>query len=360
VRDGIAYALSASGAIAVETNSGKTIWWRDYGGTPQMAPAVDERKLYVQLGAHQMAAIDRMTGEIVWRFDDGTSGDLDPSPTLFENRLFFGLTKTNAFYCVDTEGGRLIWRTPIAGTPTYVAPVSDGVVVVGAEKQDSSGVHFFGLNAETGTVIWESQQRESSSSASVLDGRVVIGGGDFRARALDLRSGQEVWSSPVEDKFDPRNMPALAFGDVFLADRVGNVYRLDGKTGRRKWLYRDTVGTMDQSFPVIAGRTLFIGSGAGWLYAIDTEEGKLLWKDRVRGIVLSGAADAERFYFGVKLGPDEGLHAYEHDPEGKLETGNSRVETLPALLGGLLLFALVFGGVFLFARRRRGRLNRSS
>jgi outer membrane protein assembly factor BamB len=238
--------------------------------------------------------------------------------------------------------------------PDSVPAVSENTVVFSTEDLSSRRVLLLALNTENGNEIWRVEQKEANSSPSILDGKVILGGGDFFAYALDLKTGKEIWRSPVEDKFSVRNMPAIAFGDVFLADRIGNIYRLDGETGERKWIFRDTEGTMDQSFPVIAGKTLFIGSSAGNLYALDTDTGRLLWQDQVNGIVLSGAADSERFYFGVKFG-DEGLYAYEHDPEGELEPTPGALRNLRGLIGGLILFALILVGVVLYARRRRRR-----
>ena len=353
--DGTVYARSAGGLLAIEGRSGRRVFWHDGGGSRQVSPSLDEERVYLPLGLDPLRALDRETGAPVWAYSDGDVGAVDPSSTLSDGRIFFSLPDSKAIYALDTATGRLIWKVETELSPDYVSAVSDGVLVTLLEDVNSREVKIIALDPSTGQQIWEAPQKESASSPSILGGKVIIGGGDDFAHALDLKTGKPIWKSPVEDKFSPRNMPALAFGDVFLADRVGNIYRLDGETGKRKWIFRDTRGTMDQSFPVIAGTTLFIGSGSGDLYAIDTDDGKLLWTGSVRGIVLSGAADEERWYFGVKNGPDEGLYAYEHDPKGKLESTRPAGTPLTALLGGLALFALLVIGVVAYFRRSRGR-----
>lgn len=352
VKGDVVYARSAGGALAVNGPSGERIWWTDTQGSKQVAPIVDDRNIYMPVGTLPMASLRQADGGREWSFEE--EGNPEASGVISDGRLFFGLVNPNAFYCLDASTGQVRWKVVTEFDPTSVPAVADGVVIFSTEHLGSPLVIIHAVEAETGREIWRVEQKESQSSASIHDGKVIFGGGDFFAYALDLKTGKEIWKSEVEDKFDPWNMPAIAFGDVFLADRIGNIYRLDGQTGRRKWIFRDTEGTMDQSFPVIAGKTLFIGSGAGWLYALDVDTGKLLWRDRVEGIVMSGAADSERFYFGVKLGPGEGLYAYEHDP-----TGASGLPTptnpLLSLLGGLLLFLLLFGGLVLYVRRRNAR-----
>jgi outer membrane protein assembly factor BamB len=352
VRDGVAYAASAGGVIAVETATGKTLWWKDFEGTRQVAGSVDETNLYMPLGQHQMAAITRQTGEMVWSFDGGEGGSQDPSAALADNRLFFGLPDANVFLCLDAATGAVLWTLPTQASPIYIPAVGGGIVVVGMERFGSSQVEFHAIEAASGRSIWSVQQRESSSSPAIFGSQVIFGGGDLQAHALDLQTGRRLWTAKLEDKFGPRNMPAIAFDDVFLADRAGHIYRLDGRTGRREWTFDASEGTMDQSFPIIAGRTLFIGSGDGELYAIDTDNGRLRWNARVRGIVLSGAADERGFYFGVKLGSDEGLHAYQNDPEGESAPSPTQTSPISLLIGGLLLVAVLFGGVVIFSRLR--------
>lgn len=356
VSGGVVYAASGSGAIAVEASTGKRIWWRDFGGSFQVAPAVDDTRLYLPFALDEMVALDRGTGERVWTFNHPSDESLEASPALEDGRLFFGLPGANKLIALNSENGATLWEIATELRPDSIPAVSDDVLVLPTDLVGGEGradrATLVALEAATGKEVWKLEQKDSSSSASIFDGKVTFGGGDFRAYALELKTGKILWESPVEDKFDPWNMPAVAFGDVFLADRVGNIYRLDGETGKREWIATNTVGTMDQSYPVIAGRTLFIGSGAGEVYTFDTESGRLLWKGSVKGIVQSGAVDEERFYFGVKLGEDDGLHSYEHDPQGSLIRSPARQNPLSALFGGLLLFVVLLAIVVLVSRYR--------
>lgn len=354
----VVYARAGSGVMAADARSGRRIWWtQPEEGQAQVSPAVDNDRLYTVLPAGRVLALDRETGGEVWRFRGGEESSLDPSGTLADGRFYFGLFAARSFYALNASDGSLHWKVDTELGPDSAPAVADGIVVLSMHGLGSPRSLVVALDAETGRELWRIEQTVGNSGVSIFDGKVVFGGGDFLAHAVDLRTGREVWSAQMEDMFGVKNMPALAFGDVFLADRVGNIYRLDGVTGERKWRLptSQTEGTMNQSFPVVAGKTLYIGSGSGHLYGVDVDTGRIVWRDRVRGIVLSGAADAERFYFGVKLGEDEGLHAYEHDPEGSLEPPPSRIpRSLLGLVGGLAIFALLFGGIVVYARRRRG------
>ena len=354
---GTVYASSGPGVIAVEARTGKRSWYtHPVGGQEIAAPAVDEAAVYVPVPPSLMLALDRQTGQEIWRFQ--AEDELEVSPTLHEGKLFFGSIRTQYLYCLDATDGSLVWKTATPEfEPSAIPVVSGGMVIFSADAFETSATQIYGLDAANGQEVWRAPQRESNSSPSILDDRVIIGGGDFFAYALDVKTGKEVWKSPVVDKFSVRNSPAIAFGDVFLVDRIGNAYRLDGKTGKRKWFLADLEATYEQSFPVVAGKTLFIGGGSGRINAIDTDDGKLLWSEDVGGQVYSGAADSERFYFGVR-NENEGLYAYEHDPTGKLVKPENP-STVKSVLQALLIVLAIFGAILLIARRMRNRINRA-
>lgn len=350
VAKGLVLAKSGSGLIAVEADSGTRRWFKEFEvGHSIGTPASDGERVYAPLHQGILSAVDLADGKELWRFK--ADDELEASPTVSDGRIFVNSARAKTTYCVNAIDGSSCWTRKLDLEPDTVPTVSKGVVVVVAESLDEPRIEIYGLSAADGSILWSKAHARGYSSASILDDKVILGGGDFYAHALDLKTGASIWKSPVKGKFGPRNLPALAFGDVFLADRIGNIYRLDGDTGKQKWIFEDAEeGTFDQSFPVIAGKTLFIGSNSGWIYAIHTDTGRLLWKEQVGGFVLSGAADSERFYFGVKF-RNEGLYAYEHDPNGKLEPPPS--DPTQQIIAGVLLFAILVGGVWLYGRRRR-------
>ena len=356
---GTVYASSGPGVIAIEAKTGKRMWYsHPVGGQEIAAPAVDDAGVYVPVPPDLMLALDRQTGKEIWRFQ--AEDELEVSPTLHEGRLFFGSIRTQALYCLNTTDGSLIWKATTPGfEPSSIPVVSDSIVIFTADAFDTSVTMIFALDAATGQEVWRAPQKESNSSPSILDDKVIIGGGDFFAYALDVKTGKEVWRSPVVDKFSVRNSPAIAFGDVFLVDRIGNFYRLDGKTGKQKWFLsnKNTEGVFDQSFPVVAGNTIFIGGSSGRVFAVDARDGKVLWSDDPGGWAYTGAVDSERFYFGTR-NTNEGLYAYEHDPSGKLVKPENP-SAVKSVLQALLIVLVIFGAILLIARRMRNRTNRA-
>ncbi len=336
--------------ISVDASTGKLIWHhKPKGGQRIAGPAVDERAVYVPVPPNYVIALDRQTGNELWRFEG--ESEIDISPTLHERRLYVGSLRGNTFNALDSRDGTLAWKINTEFHPDAILVVSQGLVIFSTEDIGSREVRILALDAVTGQEVWRVSQKEANSSPSILEDKVIIGGGDFFAYALDVKTGKEIWKSPVKDKFSVRNSPAIAFGDVFLVDRIGNAYRLDGRTGARKWFLPDLEATYEQSFPVIAGKTLFIGGGSGRINAIDTDTGKLVWSEDVGGRVYSGAADSERFYFGVR-NENEGLYAYEHDPGGNLVKPKNPSGS-KSVLKAVLIALVILGAILLIVRRVR-------
>ena len=353
---GTVYARHGPGQVAVESKNGEILWFTENleEGATQVTPAADESRLYLSIPFGRFLALDRSSGSEVWRFQ--AKDRLDSSSVLADGRIYIASARAKTLYALGAETGSLIWEKTLDLEPDGVPAVAHGLIFMPVRDLGSTKTDLLALDAGSGEVTWRVPNTEDNSSFSILEDKVILGGGDLFAYALDAKTGREIWKSPVEGKFSTRSMPAIAFGDVFLADRIGNIYRLDGKTGKRKWIFSDTEGTFDQSSPVVAGNTLYIGSGAGFLYGVNVDSGKLVWRDRVRGIVLSGAADAERFYFGVKFG-DEGLYAYAHNPDpAETDIGGPREPgTVTTLFKGLALFLVLLLVILLYAGYRRRR-----
>jgi outer membrane protein assembly factor BamB len=347
---GVVFARSGKGVFAVDAKTGRRKWLvQPPEGSTIVAPAVDAQGVYIPVPYGRILALNRETGEVLWRFQ--ADNELESAPTLADGRLYFGSWEGKAFYCVDVATGALVWKVPLEWAVDSVPAVSQGFVVFSMQNPDRNPSAVIALDASSGKEVWRIPQVINVSSPSIMGDKVVFGGGDLAVYAVELQTGKLVWKARVPDAFSVRNSPAIAYGDVFMADRVGNFYRLDGNTGKRKWIFSDTEGTYEQSYPVVAGKTFFIGGDAGWVYALNADTGKLQWNEQVGGFVMSGAADAERFYFGVKF-RNEGLYAYEHDPKGSLEpgSGSETPQTGREILTDALFALVLLGGLSLLLR----------
>jgi quinohemoprotein ethanol dehydrogenase len=99
--------------------------------------------------------------------------------------------------------------------------------------------------------------------------------------------------------------PVVVGGTMYTSGNLGRVYALDAATGKEKWTFDPGVDMQYNRFAccdqanrgvALADGKVFVASLDGWLYALDQESGKQLWKvdtltDRKRGYTITGAPE---------------------------------------------------------------------
>ncbi len=122
-----------------------------------------------------------MSGELVWK-----AKAADP-----------GLTK---------PGGNFSTGGFIGGTG-----VSDGVIAGGTAVGPPPFLH--GIDAATGKILWQQTKTEATyASSAIVNGVLFSGGNDFTFRALNLRTGDVLWSHEMSG--------AVAGGAAIVGDAV--------------------------------------------------------------------------------------------------------------------------------------------
>src|SRR6266576_6953619 len=69
-----------------------------------------------------------------------------------------------------------------------------------------------------------------------------------------------------------KSSAALDGGRVFIGSGDGNIYALDGATGKKIWDFK--TGDAVESSPLALGGRVFVGSTDAFLYALDAASGK--------------------------------------------------------------------------------------
>src|SRR5439155_10707019 len=91
------------------------------------------------------------------------------------------------------------------------------------------------------------------------------------------------WSFGFADDVTAFGAPAILNGTLFLGSAAGTVQALDTNTGCIHWLFQANGPVRSTTVPVQEGSTwsLVFGDRSGWVYSLDAKTGKLNWKKRV-------------------------------------------------------------------------------
>jgi outer membrane protein assembly factor BamB len=199
--------------------------------------------------APSFVAVDRATGEPVWT--DGSPGDglVDgawSSPTLAA--IGGGGSETLALF--PAADGRLYAFAAPTGERRWVFDAAAGC-------------------AEPSEAAEPDCRRPLVAAAAAAGGRVYVGlgrdpqlgAGPGRLWAVDLGTGEPLWSVGGDDFGLTLSTPAVADGLVYAADLAGFVYCFDAATGELQWRY-DTFAEVWGS-PLVAGGRVYVGDADG-------------------------------------------------------------------------------------------------
>lgn len=335
---------------------------------------------------------------LLWRFSDSdlTAGDFASSPAVVGNRVYAGgadigvFQRSGAFYCLDADTGRQIWRVETT-QEVYSSPaVVGGRVYVGEGLHENTGSRLRCLNAANGRLIWDFQVKShAEGSPSVIEGRVYFGAGDDGIYCLDAATGKEIWhftglhidaaavvqggrvfvgsgyNNPTFCALDARTgkvlwkkqVDASVWGDPsVLGERVylgtshssigrpdpakqGTVYCLDTRTGKELWTYKTGRGV--SAALVAADGDVYCGSWDRSMYCLEAATGKLRWKSNLGSIIYSSPSiDGRHLYLGTNDGRLVSLDRHTGRQRWSISLAKwapgAQILSSPAMVGGRL------------------------
>lgn len=218
-------------------------------------------------------------GELTWQTDIGAG---DSSPALVGDMLYVG-SADGHLYAVDAGSGEVAWKTLLGTLETdeygfermpAVQPAPafvDGRVI--AASRDG---RVAGLDAGDGEIVWSRDVGVDLRADITIDGERVLLAVDNRIVALNSGSGDVVWDSgPLGSRMF--RAPASDGGRVYAGGWSGHVFALDLDDGSLVWK-TDLTYKVD-SIPLVKDGMVYVGSAMGGRYGLDVETGDVVWSD---------------------------------------------------------------------------------
>lgn len=217
-------------------------------------------------------ALDAQTGNLLWNrsIDDPYRESAIFPLTLHGNDLYVG-TLGAYLYKLRADTGEIQQRFefPGSGGSVRTPSVWNGTLffVGGGSGVDAA-------DATTGELAWSFVSEPYVFDPPVVaDGMVFLHPWDGCIRGLDAATGQEIWSFPVDDRFprcSNRNLfgdtaaPAYLDGVVFVAGVDDVLYALDGRTGNILW----STPLPGGGSPIVVNNVVYVAAG-NKLHAIE-------------------------------------------------------------------------------------------
>lgn len=300
--DGLVFVMDGEGDVAAfDAKDGDRKWRTNFKSGSKRdrearagGVAVSGGRVFVTSGFGFVAALDAKSGETIWR--SKTKGPMHAAPTILDGRVF-AVSFDNELYALAAETGEVLWTYESLSEPARIlsvsSPAASGEVVV---APFASG-EIVALRVQNGRPIWSESLTRTGvttalSSLNDIAGSPVIAGDVVYAvshsgvlAALDLRTGQRLWSQPAGGI----HMPWVAGDFIFVVTNEAELACLSRKDGRVFWINelkrydkpKKRRGRVSWAGPVLAGGRLLMVSSEGKLHYFSPQTGEELGGVRI-------------------------------------------------------------------------------
>lgn len=244
------------------------------------SPLVIDDQVFVGTHFGQFLCLDRKTGKVLWRFK--AFGGIESAPAIFGDDIIFG-DSDGKIYSLRRSDGFANWIYKAQGEIMGQVVIQDDLALFVTTFN-----RIYAIQAKTGQWVWTHQRslpegfsiRGVSSPAS--DGKLVYAGlADGYLVAVDIKRGREVWKNLLlhTERFtDIDATPILADDKIYVASYDGALYCLSKSDGTIQWKF----GRGGISRVTLTENRIFYANNDGFVYSLERDGGKEIWKLDVR------------------------------------------------------------------------------
>lgn len=299
VAGGRIFTIDSRSTVTATSTAGKTLWSTDL--TPPGEKANDATGgglafgaglLFAASGFGALQALDPATGKVVWtqKFHSAVSG----TPTV-EGTTVYVVTRGSTGWAIDTRNGKIRWQLDGTETVTGVPGAAGPALSARFALLPFPSGQLVGALKPGGAQIWSttvagarlgqgySSLKDITGDPVITGNRVYVGNATGGVMALDLNSGDEIWSAPQ----GVMNPVWPVGGSVFLVSDQAKLMRLDAATGDTIWQVqlpyyvpvkreKNRRDIFPDYGPILAGGRLIVASGDGNILSFDPASGKAL------------------------------------------------------------------------------------
>ncbi len=188
-----------------------------------------------------------------------------------------------------------------------------------------------------GAMQWSFLTQGPVRSSPVVSGdRVLVASTDGSLYGLAIDSGRQLWR--YEAGVSIVSTPTVAGARAYFMDRDNRIHAVDVGSGRRIWR-RETGPDLPLNWGlegwdygmgslVLAGDTLYVGSGDGAIYALRPTDGELIWRVQTGGRVrATPTVDGDTLYIGDADGVFHALDRATGRARWRLETDGHELDS---------------------------------
>lgn len=256
------------------------VWKENFKGGFEASPVLTPRRIYLAetFRGGRLVTLDRRTREILWT---ANAGDLVAPPLVTDDRIY-AVTSFGAVVAFESSG-KEVWTTELE-TRVVAAPVLlDDRIVIAA----SDGT-LFAIDPISGDL-----EATSDVGAGQIWGQPVVRGSGPGATVLYATlDGQVIEVSASLEVTQRRSFPSRFYASpevvgerMYLLGHEGTLWAYNWGTSEILW--QTQLERTFRASPRAGDGFVAVGDLAGRFYAVDSEDGRVLWTTRLDSAVTS-------------------------------------------------------------------------
>jgi len=274
-----------NGVLALDALTGARKWFAATASAVHNSVVVEGDTVYASSVGGRTYAFDARDGLEKWHVDHGSAYVrwVYQSPLVLGDKLIAGSAAHISI--IDRAAGRELRRCAFNSDwmPAFGSYAASSGTLLACADWAKTGLAAFDL--DTSRPLWGLDLFGCMATPVIADGRFYAT--DIRGAILcrEFPGGEPVWDRLLAP--NPYQSPGIVASPAVAGDRLivaaGKVAALDRKTGDVAWEFPPDppAGGYDHvevsryfSSPVVSGDLVWIGSGAGCLYALDVTTGR--------------------------------------------------------------------------------------
>ncbi len=270
VSDKAAYFCHGGSVYALDLRTGEPLWEFQRDTKFHTAPALHGDCVYVGSTDGFLRALDQEKGRERWSFK--ANGPIDSSPTIHAGIIYFGSDDKN-LYALDLRDQQLLWQYTTKGAIKSSPAIYRGRVFFSSQDR-----HVYSVS-NRGKFVWRTSLDYSAmfSSPTVDRGKVIVGSRQ-KLFCLDADDGHVIWKRAMGGVV--AGSPAIHGGRAYVGTKAGYVYAVGLAKGDIIWRYPHTEPADPQpvlSSPIIMGDRLVVRMGKTTVTSLNISDGSPVW-----------------------------------------------------------------------------------
>ena len=277
--------------------------------------ATDAKQVYFGANDGTVYCLNKETGKLIWKYTVekpvAEAFRHFSTPLVSGNKVFIGSADKN-LYCLDASSGELIFKYASSDWVRACPVASETNVYFASINGDLYNIDYSDRKPKE---VWKKRIGDHwiYADLAMSGNKLILNNSDLYSYCIDVKSGDVLWEFSIIKSFHQedgyrvltdqlagggyyQSKPTAADGKIFIGTPSRFIYAVDAETGKEIWKYE--IGAAISGAPVFDNNKIYIGQQGGEddFYCLDANTGKLIWKQNI-GWVWGSAAVSDGMVF---------------------------------------------------------------